>query len=70
MKKKSEEALQILKKISNNPKCKEMGIQGLIHKYQGYGHFKLSQYAQAIKCYLKISQEEKDECSQYNQLLA
>ena len=40
MKKKSQEALTILLKISGNQKCQELGIQSLIFKYLAYGYFK------------------------------
>jgi hypothetical protein len=42
MKKKSEEALQILSKILPNKKCEEIKLTPLINKYFGYGYFKLS----------------------------
>ena len=45
MKKKSEEALNTLNSISGHALCQELGIDVLILKYQGYGYFKVSQFA-------------------------
>ena len=44
MKKKSEEALNTLSTIAGHSLCQELGIDCLILKYQGYGHFKMSQF--------------------------
>ena len=70
MKKKSEEALNTLNSISGHALCQELGIDVLILKYQGYGYFKVSQFAQSIKAYSRVSKVEKDQSSTYNQLLA
>ena len=70
MKKKSAEAMEILNKVIKNPLCERLGIRTLIHKYQGYGYFKLSQYGLSVKCYGKLTEEEQDPSSQYNRLLA
>ncbi len=41
MKKKSQEAIDILLPISSHKKCKELKIQALIYKYLAYGYFKI-----------------------------
>ena len=70
MKKKSEEAIQILSKIASNKKCDEMKLSPLINKYFGYGYFKLSQFLKSITYYQKIKAGDMDESSSYNKLLA
>jgi tetratricopeptide (TPR) repeat protein len=70
MKKKSQEAIDILNTIVLNKKCEEMRILSLLYKYLGYGYFKISEYAKSIKYYQKVTSSEIDESSQYNKLLA
>ena len=70
MKKKPQEAITILLKISSNKKCQELQIQSLVYKYMAYGYFKLEQYAKAIKFYQKIPSKDSDLSSLYNRLLA
>lgn len=57
MKKKSQEAIDILLQISTNKKCKELKIHNLTYKYLAYGYFKIGQYSQSIKYYQKIPKE-------------
>lgn len=70
MKKKSEESIEILSKLIGNKKCDEMNLTPLINKYFGYGYFKLSEYAKSINYYQKIKNNDLDESSSYNKLLA
>jgi len=60
MKKKSQEAIEILLKIVTNKKCLELNIQSLIYKYLAYGYFKVSDYAKSIKYSLKLNKNEID----------
>jgi hypothetical protein len=55
MKKKSQEAIDILNGIVANKKCEDMHILSLIYKYLGYGYFKISEYAKSIKYYQKVT---------------
>lgn len=55
MKKKSQEAIDLLLKIVTNKKCQELNIQALLFKYLGYGYFKISEYAKCIKYYQKLN---------------
>ncbi len=60
MKKKSQEAIEILLKIVANKKCIELSIQSLIYKYLAYGYFKISDYGKSIKYYTKLNKSEVD----------
>lgn len=55
MKKKSQEAIDILLKIATNKRCAELSIQALIYKYLAYGYFKISDYPKSIKYYAKLN---------------
>lgn len=55
MKKKSQEAIDILLKIVANKRCAELNIQALIYKYLAYGYYKISDYAKSIKYYTKLN---------------
>lgn len=69
MKKKSQEAIDVLLRVLAHRRCPAR-VLALVHKYLGYGYFKVSEYAKSIKHYQKLPTSDNDPSSHYNKLLA